>query len=467
MMPLHHQVATILTPTQRAAFHGLIESHTGIRLNTAQVRSLDELIAELIARSGEQVAPEQLYAAFARGEHADLFADFAARLTIGETHFFRIAPQIDVLRETVIPDLLRRRANERILNLWSAGCSTGEEPYTLAILLRELLTASDGWTLRLLATDLSAPALDLARRAIYREWSFRETPAWVRERYFTADGAMWRLHEAIRQMVRFERVNLIVEPFPLSLRGAAPHDLILCRNVTIYFSAAVTQRLYRRFAELLAPGGWLILGPSDPAPHESGLEPIYLTNAIVWRKPLAVAPRPVSPATPVSRTPSVRPSPPQKQAAVARTPRAEPKSDRSPEDQLAVIQSQVDRGELVAARGALGTLVHDTPLLVEAHRLLGLLALEAGDSVVAAESLRRATFLDPEDPLAQFGLGRAYRALGDSTRAGAAFRQARRVLAYLAPDGIVPGDDSLSVDKLRRAIAAQLTTIDGVESKAR
>ena len=155
----------------------------------------------------------------------------------------------------------------------------------------------DSWDIRLFASDLSEPALETARRATYREWSFRETPPWVRQRYFTAQGDLWQLHDPIRQMVRFERVNLIAETYPPALRGAGTLDLILCRNVTIYFNHSVSHDLYRRFATLLVPGGWLILGPSDPPPpRDCGLEPVYLTNAILWRKPLVVesaAPRPI------------------------------------------------------------------------------------------------------------------------------------------------------------------------------
>jgi predicted Zn-dependent protease len=136
-----------------------------------------------------------------------------------------------------------------------------------------------------------------------------------------------------------------------------------------------------------------------------------------------------------------------------------PPPEETPDQRLAVIHAQAERGELAAARDALAALVRDAPLLAAAHRFMGLLALEANDGPMAIESLRRATFLDADDPLAQFGLGRAYLALGDGGRASAAFRQARRALAPLQPDDAVPGDVALSVDKLRRAIEAQLSSL--------
>lgn len=477
MMALHERARGPLRPELRSAFRELVEARTGIRLNDGQVRGLDGLIAGLVTRAGGDLTPDQLYAAFSAGGRADLFRDFAARVTIGETHFFRVAPQIAALRDVALPDLFQRRATARRLALWSAGCSSGEEPYTLAILLRELLPTLDTWDVRLFATDLSEPALDTARGAVYREWSFRETPPWVRQRYFTAQGELWRLHDTIRQMVRFERVNLVADTYPPSLRDAGTLDLILCRNVTIYFNHSVSHDLYRRFAALLVPGGWLILGPSDPPPpRDSGLEPVYLTNAILWRKPLLIEAAGARPGDRESRPARAITAPLSSARPRVTKPltNTDPRSTRtsaptpaSPAERLAAIRTQLAAGERDGARAALEALARDAPLLAAAHCLLGLLALEGGDTATALESLRRATFLAPEDPLAQYGLGRTYRALGDVARARAALRHARRILAPLPGERLIAGEDLLTVEKLRSALAAQLVLLEGGEGEAR
>jgi chemotaxis protein methyltransferase CheR len=227
----------------------------------------------------------------------------AARLTIGETHFFRIGPQIDALRTVVLPEIVKRRTAARQVNAWSAGCSTGEEPYTLAMLLREQLPPTAGWDIRLLATDINDRALETVRRATYGEWSFRGTPDPIRRRYFTPDGSHWRLVEPIRRMVRFGIMNLLADPIPSLGKGAAPGqptrelDLILCRNVTIYFGAEAVRQVYRRFADALVDDGWLILGPSDPVPELPGpFEPVYLPGAVLWRRSATIhAARPALP----------------------------------------------------------------------------------------------------------------------------------------------------------------------------
>jgi chemotaxis protein methyltransferase CheR len=376
-----------------------------------------------------------------------------------------------------LPELLASRAKRRRLTLWSAGCSTGEEPYTLAILLREQLQASKEWQLDIFATDLSEAALATARRACYREWSFRETPAQARSRYFTRQGDAWHLDSAIRQMVRFGRLNLIADPFPSPGPGGAGYDLILCRNVTIYFSPPVSRRLYERFAAALAPDGWLILGPSDPPPPDELFAATYQPGAVLWRKRSTVLPPPPHAPAPraVARVPrrqggadntdtaprrrhtTVGTIPPQSRQQEGVGP-ATSKAD-SHEADLTEMRALIQAGEREGARVRLVQLVQSAPLAADAHRLLGFLALADGQTSEALESLRRATFLAPDDALAQYGLGRAFRARGDYGRARAAFRQARRILASWPGNQVIPGDDGLSADDLRARLEAQLAVV--------
>src|SRR5207253_9059874 len=124
-----------------------------------------------------------------------------------------------------------------------------------------------------------------ARHATYGEWSFRDTPSRVRAHYFTPVGKRWRLADSIRRIVRFAHLNLAADVFPSPGPTGPDLDLIVCRNVTIYFSADATRQLYARFAEALVPEGWLVLGPSDPAPEDCpGLEAVHLPAAVLWRR---------------------------------------------------------------------------------------------------------------------------------------------------------------------------------------
>ncbi|MBI4495179.1 MAG: protein-glutamate O-methyltransferase CheR [Chloroflexi bacterium] len=450
---------SLLDPKVKAAFLSLVEQRFGLRVSDHQARHLDSAVPQLLAEAGF-LTPWDLYSLLAEGRRPDLLETLAARLTTGETHFFRVGPHIEALQRVVLPAIVSRRLADRRLRLWSAGCSTGEEPYTLAILLCQQLAMPPAWDIQLLATDVSRPALDAGRRATYGEWSFRETPEEVRRRYFVPAGKQWRLVEPIRQMVRFAHLNLAADALLPRDLGTADFDLILCRNVTIYFSPEATQRLYRRLADALAPEGWLVLGPSDPVPLQPGLlEPVYLPGAVLWqRTPVEGKDGPVlAPPTPLIERPRPRHPLPVAPSAPAASGTGPPLP--APLQEAVLDQEQVwaaQAGDRLAARQHAEQAVRARPLHAEAHLLLGMLLLEEGAADAALESLRRATFLAPHLALAHFGLGRACREVGNQGRARAALTQARWVLAAAPDDEPVPGCGGLVAGELRHAVESQL-----------
>jgi chemotaxis protein methyltransferase CheR len=238
--------------------------------------------------------------ALANSQHGDLAALYAdaaaggpaweiilAQLTIGETYFFRNTPQFEALRDHILPELIQRRQATRHLRIWSAGCATGEEPYSIAMMLADLLPSDEFWQVSILATDINPQFLARARDGLYGSWSFRETSEAMRKRFFTPEQNRWRLHPAIRQMVTFARLNLAEPCFPAILNGAYAQDLILCRNVTIYFDEATTHQLIERFHSTLLPGGWLIVGHAEPqASANQQLELHNFPQTVVYRKRL-------------------------------------------------------------------------------------------------------------------------------------------------------------------------------------
>lgn len=180
-------------------------------------------------------------------------------ITTNETYFFRESQHFEYLRTSVLPALRRRGLPIRI---WSAGCSTGEEPFTIAMVLREELTEAECAAARILATDISRRALAKARAAVYTESEVRRIPPRLLRTYFTCISAgpprRYQARESIRSMVRLARLNLI-DPWPMK----GPFDVIFCRNVMIYFDKQTQQRLVERFWELLRPGGHLFVGHSE------------------------------------------------------------------------------------------------------------------------------------------------------------------------------------------------------------
>ena len=173
-----------------------------------------------------------------------------------KTSFFRENAHFELLQHTILPRLSSRR---RSIRIWSAGCSSGQEPYTIAMVIRELL--GDDHDARILATDLSTKVLRRAREAVYPHDELRDVPPVLAQRHFTiadAKARTYRVEDATRSLVRIARLNLMSE-WPMH----GPFDVIFCRNVMIYFDRATQERLVRRFAALLAPGGWLLVGHSE------------------------------------------------------------------------------------------------------------------------------------------------------------------------------------------------------------
>ena len=211
----------------------------------------------------------------------------ARHLTIGETYFFRERRTLEILQERILPELIRaRRGGERTLRLWSAGCCTGEEPYSLAILLSEMLPDLDAWHLTILGTDMNPAFLHKATEGAYTEWSFRDAPAWVKQRYFTPRGAkQFRILSRIRAMVNVAYLNLAEDPYPSLLNNTHAMDVILCRNVLMYFSAEGARKVVERLQRALVEGGWLLVSASEAACVDPSLfVRVDFPGAILFRK---------------------------------------------------------------------------------------------------------------------------------------------------------------------------------------
>jgi chemotaxis protein methyltransferase CheR len=211
-------------------------------------------------------------------------------LTTNETYFFREMNQLRALTEEIVPELVARRRERRRLRVWSAGCSTGEEPYTLAILLLEQPLLA-GWEVDIFASDISQRVLHAARRGVYTASSFRCTDAAYRERYFEAvDAGSSRVVERVRRLVTFGQLNLLA-PEQWTLLGQ--FDVILCRNVMIYFNNEGKRAAVESFHRKLDAGGFLLLGHAESLLNVSTAFTLrHFRHDMVYQKPEAGA-RPV------------------------------------------------------------------------------------------------------------------------------------------------------------------------------
>ncbi len=210
-----------------------------------------------------------------------------AHLTVAETYFFREMKSLDAFRDHVIPELLRQRTGiDQRLRIWSAGCSTGEEAYSIAILLGELIPARQAWDVHILATDVNPQALEKARCGVYTEWSFRAMPDNFRERHFQPHGAKtFMVGAPFKDRVSFNCLNLATDTYPSLQNETNAMDAIFCRNVLMYFVPERVQAVIAAFHHCLVPGGWLIVAPSESSLMQgSGFESVAFEGATLYRK---------------------------------------------------------------------------------------------------------------------------------------------------------------------------------------
>ncbi len=211
----------------------------------------------------------------------------ASHLTIGETYFFREKEGFAALEETILAELVRLRAgSERRIRIWSAGCSTGEEPYSIAITLSRMISDVKDWNITILATDINPHFLKKASHGIYTEWSFRNAPPWLKDKYFTsAKHGQYEILSTIKKMVTFAYLNLADDIYPTLLNNTNAMDVIFCRNVLMYFTPENIRKVIQKFSNALIDRGWLLVSPCEVSnvPFLQ-LMPVHFPGATMYRK---------------------------------------------------------------------------------------------------------------------------------------------------------------------------------------
>lgn len=211
-------------------------------------------------------------------------------LTTNETYFFREYPQLECFANHALPEIAekRRAAGDRRLSIWCAACSTGDEAYTLAIVLRACLDDFDRWRIQLLATDIDTDVLAAARKGIYTERAVKDVPDSYLESYFGVRGGHFHVVDEIKRMVTFSQVNLVDRR---AMRCQRDYDVIFCRNALIYFDDPARRKVLSSFYDALLPGGYLFLGHSESAGRISAAyELVSLGGHITYRRPAEASP---------------------------------------------------------------------------------------------------------------------------------------------------------------------------------
>ncbi len=400
------------------------------------------------------------------------------RISVGETYFFRHTEQFEALKNHVLLPLAEARRDEARasgkrprISLWCAAGSSGEEAYSLAMLLRSFLPDIALWDISIASSDVNPAALSRARKAEYGQWSFRGVPDSIRRTWFAkTEKDRFRVVPDVKSMVSFMRFNLADTAWDLSAAGIPRPDIIFCRNVLLYFSRAGIEGVLRRLFASIAPGGWLVVGPSEAmSVMQSEFETVSFQGTTLFRRPpdgriddgsafRGQAPRTL-PEFPKPRLKSVaspvRPAPP----GAAPDPRPDRPGhpgllDYSEARKLADLGRTEEAGRLCDRALAADRTNPDYQYL---HAIL---AMERRDLDSAASALRRALYLKPDFIMAHYTLGNVEALRGNRAQSMRHYRNALAGLGDLAADAILPESDGIPAGRLALTISRTLNRED-------
>jgi chemotaxis protein methyltransferase CheR len=380
----------------------LVAAHTGLHFPPGREDRAELAISRAMARA-HVTSPEESRDLLERDEAA--LDDLVGELTVGETYFFREPAQFAFLRRQALPELRRCRGPDHVFRVWSAGCASGEEAYSLAILFEQ---EGLGERVHLLATDISRDALARARQAAYTDWSLRGPSAAAVVPFLTRRGNLHVLDERIRGRVRFEYLNLARDVYPSFATGTWGQDLILCRNVLIYLDRATAETVAGRLFRSLAPGD----GGPRPSAH------------------------PTAPAAVTVDAPDER------------------------EDITEKVRKLAGENVAEAERECAAALA-GRPLDAELRYLHAVLLTDLGRDGEAVGELRKVVYLDRSLAVAHFTLGSLLWRRGDRGGARAAYRNTLALCAARPADEALPLGDGECAGRLARAAAFQLEVLEG------
>ncbi len=455
-------------------FRAAVSQQIGLRFEDAKLGFLGEVLQRRLEKLG--CASDFYLGELEYEPSGDEVSALARELTVGETYFFRNHEQFRALADIVLPEQIRTQRPSKALRLLSAGCSSGEEAYSMAIVAREIV-ADPSWKISIRAVDLNPLVLEKAARARYSAWALRETPPDVRAKWFRPDGRELLLDDVVREAVTFEAANLANDD--AKLWQPATYDAIFCRNVLMYFAPEQMRAAIARIAQSLAPGGFLFLGhaetlrgvsdqfhlchshetfyyqlkdPAEPdcervvrfTPRQPAARRPHLGQDIAWVDEIRLASERIAALVPCPAT--VDPLPQQSSLRFDPAPaldllrqerfaealdqvRAGSKADDNDPDTLLLEATLLAHsGQLEAADEAASRLLDADASNAGAHYVLALCREHAGLRDRAGEHHLTATHIDPAFAMPRLHLGLLARRAGDRNAARREFAQALLLL---------------------------------------
>jgi len=405
-----------------------------------------------------------------------------ACLTIGETYFFRDRNLFKMLRERILPPILiKKRYSNKTLKIWSAGCSSGEEAYSIAILLKELIPDYEAWNIDIVATDINETFLNKAKNGIYSEWSFRGNDLDFKNRYFLkGQDNSYEINRSIAKLVKFYNLNLADKDYIINNQRLQNFDIIFCRNVLIYFSLNQGREIINRFYNTLTDGGWLIVAPTESLfLNHTSFVPMNFDDVFLYEK--SSKKNSIANKNKFAVRENVFIHDDKKKSLITEV-KGQFEENNSPTTELEVldtnsieesVKEQILEGEYLekiawslANDGKLEEAIKlcKRAILMDKinptyYHLVAKIYQEQGNINEAISYLKKAIFLEPQFIIAYFELGNLNLREGKSKEALKNFQNAQELLKNLDNEQIIPHSEDITSVALNSIISNIIDTI--------
>lgn len=420
-------------------------------------------------------------------EHAEILA---SHLTISETYFWREPKTFDALEQKIIPELIRlRQKQDKRIRIWCAGCSGGEEPYSIAIALHKIIPDIKDWNISILATDINPKILKKAKAGEYKQWSFRGEPRWLKDFFFISKGnGQFEIIPEIKKMVRFEYLNLAEDVFPFPLNYTNAMDIIFCRNVLMYFTQERFRQVAKGFYNSLLQGGYLVVSASELSVHNfPDFTPVNVPGFVLYQKSSGKVKKLNKKITTSSFLEPDNFNIPKIQTFkienkhIAKERIGEDKSEliieskkpiteinqeenidnqkiaeKTADEHIQIIKSFANKGELSKAIEFCKEALLIFKLDQRIYYLHSTILQENMQTEEAVTELKRAIYIDPDFLLPYFSLGNIYQKQGNLKAAKRCFQNAIDLLSKCNQDDMLFESDGLTAGRFKEIINASL-----------
>ncbi|MBF0119816.1 MAG: tetratricopeptide repeat protein [Desulfobacterales bacterium] len=429
------------------SFKEFISSNTGISIRKQDTDNFKKILSERIKLLNLE-SPNKYYDLLINSYDGRVeIRNLSNLLTTGESYFFRDKGQISTLKNFILPEIFKKKEKEKRIRILSAGCSTGEEPYSIAILITKLIANLYDWKINIIGIDINENSIERAKKATYTDWSFRMVEPDLKIGYFSQKNDKWILDDKIRNMVNFFTINLIADTLPNYSIQLCDFDIILCRNVFIYFNNNSIAIVLKKLLNTLNEEGYLITGHGELyAQNLSHLKPLVLSDSVIYRKvtdPITVPPKAEKPQEIEKKGKPIYPK--------TKEIKKEDKPFTTPNNldtYMTMAKSYANSSDYNKAIEACRKAIEVNSNFAEPYFLLAHIAEDLGNKEEAKNYFKKVIYLSPKFIAAYVELGALYNLEKDIIRAKKMYSTAKELLMDVPRETFIDGYETMTAGEL-------------------